>query len=153
MLHAADKDIVVFRSGPDQGYSIWQEFKRLPVISVAPIRRPKLDESGLDYSFDQEKELMKEKMRTVLRIAAAWEHPKLCLGAFGAGPGFRNPVQQLAGMWREILFLESEFQGYFTDIVFAIEKANGNGTPSESTDFETFKQEFDPSNVCKTAYR
>ena len=145
--------VVVFRSGPELGYNVWHEFKYLPVISVAPIRRPKVDESGSDYSFNQEKELMKEKMRTVLRIAANWQHKDLCLGAFGAGPGFRNPVHQLASMWRELLFVESEFQGMFTNVVFAIEKTSGASGQSESSDFEIFQQEFDASNVFKTAYR
>ena len=144
---------VVFRSGPARDYSVWSEFRCLPVISVAPIRRPKLDESGMDYSFKQEKELMKEKMRNVLRIAATWQHKDVCLGAFGSGPGFRNPVQQLASMWRDILFSETEFQGLFTNIVFAIENASGSSDSPELTDYEVFKQEFDPSNVFKTAYR
>ena len=144
---------VIFRSGPDRGYSIWSEFKCLPVISVAPIRRPKLDESGMDYSFSQEKELMKEKMRTVLRIAATWQHKDICMGAFGSGPGFRNPVHQLASMWRDILFTEPEFQGVFTNVVFAIESMSSSSESAELTDHEIFKQEFDPSNVFRTAYR
>ena len=146
-------EAVVFRSGPDKAYSVWKIFKCLPVISVAPVRRPKLDESGRDYSFDQEKELMKEKIRSVLRIAVNYNHRDLCLGAFGAGSGFRNPVQQLAAMWRDILFSEEEFQGAFTNIVFAIEHSCGSSTAQKRSDFEIFEQEFEPSNVFKTAYR
>jgi uncharacterized protein (TIGR02452 family) len=137
---------VVFRGGPDQGYAVWAEFKSLPVISVAPIRRPKLDASGQEYSFTQEKELMKEKIRTVLRIAAAWRHRDLCVGAFGAGPAFRNPVNQLARMWRDILFVEAEFKGAFRSIVFAIDS-------EDSPEYEAFAQEFDASNVFKTTFR
>ena len=96
---------------------------------------------------------MKEKMRTVLRIAAKWKHRDLCLGAFGAGPGFRNPVHQLASMWRDLLFKEPEFQGIFTNVVFAIEKTSGASGPLEPTDYEIFKQEFDPSNVFQTDFR
>lgn len=143
---------MIFRSGSEH-YQVWRDFKVLPIISVAPVRRPKLDESGTQYSFAQEKELMKEKMRTVLRIAVKWEHRELCMGAFGVGPGFRNPVKEVAMMWRSILFSEPEFQGAFTNIVFAIE-SNSNGSASGGTsDYAIFKQEFDPSNVFKTAYR
>ena len=78
----------------------------LPVISVAPVRRPKLDESGTKYSFSQEKELMREKMRTVLRLASYCGHTSICIGAFGVGPIFRNPVGEVARMWRKLLFEE-----------------------------------------------
>ncbi|KZF21766.1 hypothetical protein L228DRAFT_159494 [Xylona heveae TC161] len=145
-------NVVVFRSGPDQ-YQVWRDFKVLPVISVAPVRRPKLDESGTRYSFEQERELMMEKMRTVLRIAAAWGHSDLCLGAFGVGHGFRNPVTEIASMWRTILFSEPEFQGLFSNIVFAIESSQTGNAKGGLTDYEVFKQEFDPSNIFRTAYR
>jgi len=141
--------VVVFRSGPDKAYAVWPEFKSVPVISVAPIRRPKLDESGQRYSFAQEKELMKDKIRTVLRIANEWHHSDICVGAFGAGPSFKNPVRQLASMWKEILFYEEEFQDAFTNVVFAIEPGSANtgsskGTPS---DVDIFRLEFDPATI------
>ncbi|MCJ1282780.1 hypothetical protein MMC26_002106 [Xylographa opegraphella] len=145
--------VVVFRSGPDRGYALWQQFKVLPVISVAPIRRPKLDDSGKDYSFGEEKGLMKENIRTVLRIAVAWRHQNLCVGAFGSGPVFRNPVQQLAIMWKDILFGEIEFQGAFTNVVFAIENISTSPNLGQRSDYEVFKQEFDADNIFKTAYR
>lgn len=143
----------MFRHGPKKGYAVWQEFTWLPVISVAPIRRPKLDATGECYSFEQEKELMKEKIRTVLRIAAAWNHEDLCVGAFGAGPNFRNPVRQLASMWRDVLFREPEFHGAFSNIVFAIEKSAGSYSASDTTDFEVFAQEFHSHTVVPTNYR
>lgn len=144
---------VVFRSGADRGYNVWSDFKWLPVISVAPIRRPKLDETGENYSFEQEKDLMKEKIRSVLRIARSWNHRDVCIGAFGAGPGFRNPVKQLASMWRDILFTESEFQDVFSNIVFAIESTAGGSPSSKLSDYEVFKNEFDASKVIPTIYR
>ena len=143
----------MFRSGPDKGYHVWKEFKALPVISVAPIRRPKLDESGGDYSFSQEKELMKEKMRTVLRIAASRQHTDLCIGAFGVGYGFRNPAKQVAGMWRELLFSEQEFHGVFSNIVFALEGAASSSSKGGTSDLDAFRREFDPMNTHKTSYR
>lgn len=92
-------------------------------------------------------------MRTVLRIAARWEHRELCMGAFGVGPGFRNPVKQVAAMWRDILFSEDEFRGAFTNIVFAVEHSPAATSHGGLTEYEVFQQEFDPSNVFKTAYR
>jgi len=144
---------VIFRGNAEKGYKIWKDFQSLPIISVAPIRRPKLDESGKDYSFAQERELMMEKMRTVLRIAATSQHSDLCMGAFGVGPGFRNPVGQVASMWRHILFSEAEFQGAFSNIVFAIESPGGVSPKSGLTDFEVFSREFSPGNIVKTSWR
>ena len=137
---------VVFRSGPSKGYNIWKELKSLPVISVAPVRRPKLDESGSDYSFEQEEELMKAKMRTVLRIAAIQGHTNLCMGAFGVGPSFKNPASRVAAMWRDILFTEAEFRGQFDNIVFAIEKPSGYSENCDS-DFDIFQEELQASKI------
>jgi len=132
---------------------VWSEFKSLPVITVAPVRRPKLDESGTKYSFEQEKALMMDKMRAVLRIAAAWKHRDICIGGFGTGPIFRNPVEAVANMWKKLLFEEEEFIGAFSNVVFAIE-SNPAGHPKGGTsDYEVFKEVFDPSNVFPTLFR
>lgn len=145
---------VVFRSGYEAGYGVWSDPSWLPVVAVPPVRRPKLDDSGEDYSFAQEKELMKEKIRIVLRIAGAERyHRDVCIGAFGAGGGFRNPAKQLARMWKDVLFGEDEFKGFFSNIVFAIEETPSHLPQPKPSDFEIFKQEFDPSNVCKTEFR
>ncbi|KAK5013240.1 hypothetical protein LTR16_004393 [Cryomyces antarcticus] len=145
--------VVVFRDGPDK-YEIWTKFRPLPVITVAPVRRPKLDETGAQYSFAQERELTMDKMRTVLRIAAAWKHKDVCLGAFGSGPIFRNPPREIARMWRTLLFREEEFVGRFANVVFAIEKCAPIGPEKVGlSEYEIFKEEFDPSNTHPTSYR
>jgi uncharacterized protein (TIGR02452 family) len=126
----------------------------LPVISVAPVRRPKLDETGTWYSFAQEKELMKEKMRSVLRIASYCGHTSICIGAFGVGPLFRNPVGEVARMWRTLLFNEEEFRGAFTDVVFAIDNSlSASTTKGSPSTLDVFRNEFDPSALFPTTYR
>ncbi|KAL8760726.1 MAG: hypothetical protein Q9184_003106 [Pyrenodesmia sp. 2 TL-2023] len=145
-------NVVVFRSGSEDGYTPWSRFKHLPIISVAPIRRPKLNETGTDYSFAEEKEMMMKKMRSVLRIAAYHQHHDICMGAFGVGPGFRNPAAQIAAMWRALLFEEPEFNGIFSNVVFAIEKASDSTSKDGLTDHEVFRKEFDPANIVKTSY-
>lgn len=126
----------------------------LPVISVAPVRRPKLDETGTNYSFAQEKELMREKMRSVLRIASYCGHTSICIGAFGVGPIFRNPVGEVAKMWRRLLFEEEEFCGVFTDVVFAIDNnLVATTTKGSLSEADVFRGEFDPSAIFPTKYR
>ncbi|KAG9235315.1 hypothetical protein BJ875DRAFT_276783 [Amylocarpus encephaloides] len=157
--------VVVFRNGPER-YEPWQEYKVLPVISVCPVKRPKLDSSGKKYSFKQEKELMREEIKAVLRIAVYYRYHNLCIGNFGLGPGFRNPAEEVALMWRDAFLQDPEFQGHFEGVVFAFENPEGPGvasgsskTASKSTtksstpkcnaasDLEIFKHVFKPMNI------
>lgn len=153
-MKLAYRDLDVFRNGPDQNYTPWKEMNWLPTISVAPVRRPKLDETGSVYSFAQEKELMREKMRSVLRIASFCGHTSVCIGAFGVGPIFRNPVGEVAKMWRKLLFEEDEFRGVFTDVVFAIDNSLlASSAKGGLSDLDVFRNEFDPSAIFPTRYR
>lgn len=142
----------MYRDGPDH-YELWKEFKQLPVISVAPVRRPKLDQSGTKYSFEQEKSLMMDKMRSVLRIAAWYGHKDICIGAFGVGPIFRNPVGEVAEMWRALLFDDPEFHGVFANIVFAVESEQPGNPKGSATEHEVFKQVFAPGNLFRAHAR
>ncbi|KAF1817652.1 hypothetical protein P152DRAFT_25736 [Eremomyces bilateralis CBS 781.70] len=145
--------IMVFRNGPDQ-YTPWSHPQMLPVISVAPVRRPRLDETGTQYSFEQEKDLMLEKMRTVLRIAAHYGHKDICLGTFGAGATFRNPVEELARMWKQLLFNDEEFDGVFDNIVFAIDNEDAvKERKGGLSDLAVFEKELAPERTHPTSYR
>ncbi|PSN62910.1 hypothetical protein BS50DRAFT_132453 [Corynespora cassiicola Philippines] len=146
-------EVFVFRGGADQDYAPLDEIASLPVISVAPVRRPKLDETGTRYSFAEEKEVMKDKMRAVLRIAMYWGHRNLVMGAFGVGPIFRNPAGEVAKMWRRLLFDEEEFRGFFTDVVFAIEASMvGGSSKGGMSDMDVFRAEFAASSIFPTRY-
>jgi len=141
--------VVVFRNGPDD-YQGWGAFRDLPVISVAPVRRPKLDKSGSNYAFKEERELMRERMQTILRIAGYYGHQDLCLGSFGIGPLFRNPTRQAAELWRELLFQDPEFHGLFKHIIFAFDtKRRKAGTDGSREDFDIFNEVFDPRRFSK----
>ncbi|KAG9243005.1 hypothetical protein BJ878DRAFT_138553 [Calycina marina] len=163
--------VAVFRGGPEK-YDEWGNYQTLPVISVPPVRRPKLDPSGTRYSFNQEKELMREKITTALRIAAYYQLPDLVISTFGLGPGFRNPPEEVAMMWRDAFLGEgSEFFGHFRDVVFAFENPEGPSRSKTSSskasssksnsgssktaaapwsaafDLEVFQNVFNPSNI------
>ncbi|RKF55836.1 hypothetical protein GcC1_200027 [Golovinomyces cichoracearum] len=122
-------NVVVFRGGPDK-YETWKEYKALPIISVCPVQRPKLDISGKRYAFIQEKELMTEKIHTALRIAVWHKHTRLCIGTFGLGVGYQNPTEEVALMWRDALLYNPEFNGHFQDVVFAFESPEGSAATS-----------------------
>jgi uncharacterized protein (TIGR02452 family) len=96
---------------------------------------------------------MKEKMKTILRIAAHWGHRDICLGAFGVGPVFRNPARETANMWKQLLFGEQEFKGAFENIVFAIDTSASSSAKTSGSDLEIYKEEFDPHKLFPTKYR
>lgn len=123
------------------------------MISVAPVKRPKLNETGTEYSFDQERGLMKDKMRSILRIAANHRHRDFCLGAFGVGPIFRNPAREVAEMWKQLLFDDVEFTGVFLNVVFVIENPSNDSSKSGPSELEIFQHVLDPSRIFATTYR
>ena len=127
-------------------YTIFQEMEHLPVISVAPVRGPRLKGGGTIYSFFEEQEHMKRKMRTVLRIAAYYNHKSLVIGAFGLGHNFRNPAREVAIMWRGLLYQEEEFRGVFQDV------PAGPPANAKDSDFAIFKDELSASKIFPTQY-
>ncbi|KAK6497699.1 hypothetical protein TWF481_012102 [Arthrobotrys musiformis] len=119
--------VTVIRGGPEQNYALWadSDWRSVSVISVSPVRRPKLDESGSSYSFPQERELQREKMRAVLRMAAYQGISDICLSPFGCG-SYKNPVEEVCQIWKELLLGRgSEFEGWFRNVLFAV--ADGKG--------------------------
>ena len=118
-------------------YNLTKPFS-LPVIaclSVAAINGPetKRDNKGiLRYRSREDKNLMLEKMRVILRMAAVNGHRKIVLGAFGCG-AFANPKHDVAEMWAEVL-QETEFSpGWWEEVVFAVlDGGSGNKAVFES---------------------
>ncbi|KAI9775139.1 MAG: hypothetical protein M1835_005922 [Candelina submexicana] len=96
------------------------------VVSVAAIRDPPLTSDGKGYARRGDRELMKEKLRMVLRIAGVNGHRRLVLGALGCG-AFRNPREEVVRCWREV-FREGEFGGgWWESVVFAVLDGSGEG--------------------------
>ena len=130
--------VVVIRENMANGHKVL-DLKRpedLPVISVASvaaINGPEIakEANGKEtYKVTKEREVMKEKMRVVLRIAAINRHRVLVLGALGCG-AFGNPRGEVVECWKEV-FAEKEFNaGWWEAVVFAVfepsETKEGNG--------------------------
>lgn len=101
---------------------------------------------------------MKEKSRTALRIAVYYKHTDICAGAYSCGPIFRNPSCEVAMIFQDMLFFEVEFNGHFSNVVFAFEpqapgslssSSCGPSSSSHKSDMQTFKEVFDPATVHK----
>lgn len=124
--------VVIIRESLARGHDLLdlsksEELSVLSFVSVAAIRGPAVAKTlaGTEkYKLTGDRDVMKEKMRVVLRIAAARGHRRLVLGALGCG-AFGNPRVEVARCWREI-FEEQEFRGgWWETVVFAVMEAGG----------------------------
>ena len=130
--------ITFFRGTQEEGYALLDETFQAAVISVASLNyNPKHGHNILDNGNipEADKPVLKEKIRTILRIGALKGHDSLVLGALGCG-AFCTPPAQMARLFHQVMD-EPEFQGRFRKIVFAI--IDG---PS-SNNFKPFKKEFE----------
>ena len=130
-------DITFFRGTQEEGYALLDEPFKAAVISVASLNyNPKHGHNQLDNGNipEADKPVLKEKIRTILRIGILKGHDSLVLGALGCG-AFCTPPAQMARLFHHVLD-EQEFQGRFKEIVFAI-----IDSPS-SNNFKPFQKEF-----------
>ena len=93
----------------------------LPVCSVPPTRWPKLTSGGTKYSFADERELVKDKIRGALRICVYNDCHNIVIGDFGLGNSHRNPPQELAELWREVLLYDPDLRGRIHCVSFVFE--------------------------------
>lgn len=109
-------DITVFRGSEPEGYPLLKTPYRLGIVTVAAMNRPELKNR---YRIaDRLVEPVKEKMRTIFRIALKHGHDAIVLGAWGCG-AFKNPPQHIAKLFHQVLD-EPEFCNRFKKVVFAI---------------------------------
>ncbi|ODA79091.1 hypothetical protein RJ55_04682 [Drechmeria coniospora] len=121
-------DCVVVCRGPHGRYERLERWYDLPVVSVSPPRWPKLKENGSMYSFSEERDLMREKMRGALRICLYNNYDRVVIGDFGLGNNYRNPPREVAEIWRDVFLFDPDLRGQFTYVIFAFED------PSQSTE-------------------
>lgn len=136
--------VAIFRKSSTYEWLDTKSPSCLPIvsaISMAAVRNPQRvrGENHLEYKNPTDRNLMKDKMRMILRVAAFNKHRRLVLGAFGCG-AFYNPREEVANCWSEVL-REEEFQGWWESIVFAILKST---IPSdERSSLDIFKDVLD----------
>ncbi len=135
--------VKVIRKGEKDGYELTYSHN-VDIISVAGMNRPELKDS--EHVADYLVEPIKNKMRTILRIALLHEHTCLVLGALGCG-AFRNPPAHIARMFHEV-FDEPEFKDRFTEVYFAIlEDHNSHKDHNPQGNFKPFAEEFADANM------
>ena len=132
-------DVILFRDSEKHGCKLLDKTEYVSVITVAAMNRPELDSKGKISS--RLVEGVKNKMRTIFRIALRHRHDSLVLGAWGCG-AFRNPPKHIAALFHEVLN-EKEFKNKFRKIVFAIiEDHNSRKAHNPEGNLLPFQKEF-----------
>jgi uncharacterized protein (TIGR02452 family) len=114
-------DSVVVCRGPHERYERLDRWYDLPVVSVPPTRWPKLKDNGTKYSFSQERDMIREKIRGALRICLYNNYRRVVIGDFGLGNGHRNPPREMAEIWRDVFLFDPDLRGQFHYIVFVFD--------------------------------
>ena len=132
-------DVILFRDSERYGCKLLDNPEYVSVITVAAMNRPEIDSKGKISS--RLVEGVKNKMRTIFRIALRHRHDSLVLGAWGCG-AFCNPPGHIAALFHEILE-EKEFKNKFRKIVFAIiEDHNSRRAHNPEGNLLPFQKEF-----------
>lgn len=117
--------VTVFRDNASTGFALSEEPFRTAIISVAALNfkeghsHNNLEYRAEDGGFTKEgDEIMRDKIRTIYRIALLNGHDSLVLGAMGCGV-FKLKPELVSALFKETLE-EKEFKGKFHTIVFAL---------------------------------
>lgn len=121
--------VKVFRSGQATGFALLDEPWQVAIISVAGLdfgkrmgRDKRYATANHGYT-ETGREIMREKIRTIYRIALRHGHDALVLGALGCG-AFDNRPEAVAFLFRQVL-TEEEFRKKFRFVGFAILEGKG----------------------------
>ena len=139
-------EVTVFRNSDKQMFSLMDNPFKVDIITVPALDFNEKHGKNLEYQLPdgginpEGMEIMRNKIRTIYRIAASTGHDSIVLGAFGCG-AFRLPCATVASIFKEVL-QEEEFNGQFKAIRFAIlDKDGPNGK------FAPFYEMFNPNSV------
>ncbi|KAK0383060.1 hypothetical protein NLU13_8975 [Sarocladium strictum] len=133
-------DVVIIRSDMASGHKLYEHkpenYHYVSVLSIAALRCPYLKNITENtpggakqrqvFAKESDRTTTKDKMRLCLRMAARKGHRSLVLGALGCG-AFRNPPEEVAHCWLEVLREEEFGGGWWDGIWFAIYDTKGEG--------------------------
>lgn len=127
-------NVTIFRGNEETGYPLLEKSWQANFIAVAGMNSPEIViENGRERIAPDLTGGVKNKIRTILRIACDRGQRNLVLGALGCG-AFRNPPEHVAELFRDVL-CECEFSGAFKKICFAV-KTDHNSR--QGTNFNAF---------------
>lgn len=138
--------VTVFRANEQQGYALLDKPWRVNMIAVAGMNNPRLvDDDGEPRIAAELVEGVKNKIRTIFRIAIDNHQSNLVLGALGCG-AFHNPPRHVAELFRDVLS-EKEFVGAFENICFAVKADHNSRGDSNYFAFRDVLDGFSPAEA------
>lgn len=145
-------DVTVFRSSEENGYALLEQPWKVNMIAVAGMNSPEvMGVNGEPQIAPWLVEGVKNKIRTILRIACDQGQKNLVLGALGCG-AFHNPPRHTARLFREVL-CEQEFAGAFDRICFAVKSSHSSHGDSNFQAFYEELNHMDPTEKVGREYR
>jgi len=134
-------DVLVIRKSDNERCALLPEEQRwwISVISVAALFRPPQTEDGTDFLYGEDRMKAKEKIKSLLRVAATEGKKNLVLSALGCG-AFRNPPQAVAHLFKEVL-QDGEFRGRFQGVWFSVLDRRG------SRNYDIFREVLDNTSI------
>ena len=128
--------VTIFRGNEQSGYPLLEKPWQVNIIAVAGMNSPRIVyENGSERIARDLIAGVKNKIRTIFRIACDQGQRNLVLGALGCG-AFHNPPLHVAELFRDVL-CEPEFWGAFQKVCFAV-KTDHNSR--HSTNYDAFRK-------------
>jgi len=136
-------EVTIFRANEKNGYALIQNPWKVNMIAVAGMNHPELETiNGKSRIIPRLAEGVKNKIRTIFRIALDNNQRNLVLGAIGCG-AFGNPPEHVAELFRDVL-CEPEFRVFFNRICFAVKTDHNSNGSANYTAFKNILDGFIP---------
>ena len=132
--------IVVLKASEDKNYEYLDKPFVVDILTIAALKKPMLTKDGTLN--DADKDIVRDKIRTMLNLALDWENDSVVFGAFGCG-AYKNPPEEIAKLFKEVIN-EPNYKNKLKKIVFAIlDDGNAHREHNPRGNFLPFKEIFE----------
>lgn len=132
--------IVVFKASEDKNYEYLDKPFIVDILTIAALKNPILTNDGM--MMDDDKNIVRDKIRMMLNLALDWENDSVVFGAFGCG-AYKNPPEEIAKLFKEVIN-EPNYKNKLKKITFAIlDDGNSHRVHNPRGNFIPFKEEFE----------
>lgn len=110
------KSVKFIKTSELEGCAFLERPVYLDMVAVVAPRQPLLSEDKQSYEKAEDRELMRQKIRLLFKVAHRYNCEVLVLSALGCG-ALHNPTKEVALLFKEVI---AEFDGCFGLITFAM---------------------------------
>ena len=138
-------DVSVLKSDESTNWLLLKDPSKISLIACPGVREPYCQVvKGEKRLNDNDTQILKNKIRTIIQTAVKYNHDSIIFGALGCG-AWRNPIKHVAEIFKEVL---EEYDGVILNYYFAIMTCTSgsyivkNYDISDMTTIEIFKSVF-----------